>query len=47
MGSGLLEVIAPPAEFYPDLDNLKLTFGDDKERVRFVVETFHRVHIFC
>lgn len=32
--SGLLEVISPPAEFYPDMDNLKLTFGDTKERVR-------------
>lgn len=32
--SGLLEVISPPAEFYPDMDNLKLTFGDTKERVK-------------
>lgn len=32
--NGLLEVISPPPEFYPDLDNLKLTFGDTKERVR-------------
>ena len=32
--SGLLEVISPPADFYPDMDNLKLTFGDTKERVR-------------
>lgn len=32
--SGLLEVIAPPENFYPDMDHLKLTFGDTKERVR-------------
>lgn len=32
--SGLLEVIAPPANFYPDMDHLKLTFGDTKERVK-------------
>ncbi|WAR00110.1 MGT4B-like protein [Mya arenaria] len=34
MASGLLEVISPPSEYYPDLDNLKLTFGDTKERVK-------------
>uniref|UniRef100_A0A8C9VX99 Alpha-1,3-mannosyl-glycoprotein 4-beta-N-acetylglucosaminyltransferase A n=1 Tax=Scleropages formosus TaxID=113540 RepID=A0A8C9VX99_SCLFO len=32
--SGLLEVISPPASYYPDLSNLKETFGDSKERVR-------------
>ncbi|KAG7463427.1 hypothetical protein MATL_G00176440 [Megalops atlanticus] len=32
--SGLLEVISPPATYYPDLSNLKETFGDSKERVR-------------
>ncbi|XP_033112076.1 alpha-1,3-mannosyl-glycoprotein 4-beta-N-acetylglucosaminyltransferase A-like isoform X2 [Anneissia japonica] len=32
--SGLLEVISPPASYYPDLDNLKETFGDSKERVK-------------
>ena len=32
--SGLLEVIAPPADFYPDMDNLKQTFGDTQERVK-------------
>ncbi|CAL1526839.1 unnamed protein product [Lymnaea stagnalis] len=32
--SGLLEVIVPPAGFYPDLNNLKETFGDPKERVK-------------
>ncbi|XP_012937896.1 alpha-1,3-mannosyl-glycoprotein 4-beta-N-acetylglucosaminyltransferase A [Aplysia californica] len=32
--SGLLEVISPPAGFYPDLNNLKETFGDPKERVK-------------
>lgn len=32
--SGLLEVISPPASYYPDLNNLKETFGDSKERVR-------------
>ena len=30
---GLLEIISPPAKFYPDFSELKLTFGDDIERV--------------
>ncbi|KAG8586804.1 hypothetical protein GDO81_005486 [Engystomops pustulosus] len=34
IGSGLVEVISPPATYYPDLTNLKETFGDSKERVR-------------
>uniref|UniRef100_A0A8C6PGX3 Alpha-1,3-mannosyl-glycoprotein 4-beta-N-acetylglucosaminyltransferase A n=1 Tax=Nothobranchius furzeri TaxID=105023 RepID=A0A8C6PGX3_NOTFU len=34
LNSGLLEVISPPAAYYPDLTNLKETFGDSKERVR-------------
>uniref|UniRef100_A0A3Q3CGD7 Alpha-1,3-mannosyl-glycoprotein 4-beta-N-acetylglucosaminyltransferase A n=1 Tax=Haplochromis burtoni TaxID=8153 RepID=A0A3Q3CGD7_HAPBU len=34
LSSGLLEVISPPASYYPDLNNLKETFGDSKERVR-------------
>ncbi|KAG9348669.1 hypothetical protein JZ751_028986, partial [Albula glossodonta] len=32
--SGLLELISPPASYYPDLNNLKETFGDSKERVK-------------
>nr|XP_025039700.1 alpha-1,3-mannosyl-glycoprotein 4-beta-N-acetylglucosaminyltransferase-like protein MGAT4D [Pelodiscus sinensis] len=32
--SGVLEVISPLASYYPDLSNLKETFGDSKERVR-------------
>lgn len=35
LSSGLLEVISPPASYYPDLNNLKETFGDSKERVRY------------
>lgn len=31
--SGLMELISPPAEFYPNLSNLKKTLGDDMERV--------------
>uniref|UniRef100_G1KAS2 MGAT4 family member D n=2 Tax=Anolis carolinensis TaxID=28377 RepID=G1KAS2_ANOCA len=34
VGSGFLEVITPPASYYPELSNLKQTFGDSKERVR-------------
>ena len=30
---GILEIIAPPEKFYPDFSELKLTFGDDIERV--------------
>uniref|UniRef100_A0A8C5LYY9 MGAT4 family member D n=1 Tax=Leptobrachium leishanense TaxID=445787 RepID=A0A8C5LYY9_9ANUR len=32
--SGVLEVISPPASYYPDMTNIKETFGDSKERVR-------------
>ncbi|XP_048365002.1 alpha-1,3-mannosyl-glycoprotein 4-beta-N-acetylglucosaminyltransferase-like protein MGAT4D isoform X1 [Sphaerodactylus townsendi] len=32
--SGALEVISPPASYYPQLSNLKETFGDSKDRVR-------------
>jgi len=31
--SGLMEVISPPLEFYPDMTALKKTLGDDMERV--------------
>lgn len=31
--SGLMEVISPPAEFYPDMTGLRKTLGDDMERV--------------
>lgn len=34
LSSGLLEVISPPAAYYPELTNLKETFGDSKERVK-------------
>ncbi|XP_030777621.1 alpha-1,3-mannosyl-glycoprotein 4-beta-N-acetylglucosaminyltransferase A isoform X2 [Rhinopithecus roxellana] len=34
ISSGLVEVISPPESYYPDLTNLKETFGDSKERVR-------------
>lgn len=34
ISSGLLEVISPPESYYPDLTNLKETFGDSKERIR-------------
>uniref|UniRef100_A0A4W3JYM2 Alpha-1,3-mannosyl-glycoprotein 4-beta-N-acetylglucosaminyltransferase A n=1 Tax=Callorhinchus milii TaxID=7868 RepID=A0A4W3JYM2_CALMI len=34
INSGLIEIISPPVAYYPDLTNLKETFGDSKERVR-------------
>ncbi|ELU12756.1 hypothetical protein CAPTEDRAFT_170426 [Capitella teleta] len=34
VNSGLIEIISPPAEFYPNLDNLPATFGDTVERVK-------------
>uniref|UniRef100_A0A7N6F5P8 Alpha-1,3-mannosyl-glycoprotein 4-beta-N-acetylglucosaminyltransferase A n=1 Tax=Anabas testudineus TaxID=64144 RepID=A0A7N6F5P8_ANATE len=34
LSSGLLEVISPPAAYYPDLTNLKETFGDSRDRVK-------------
>ncbi|OBS57509.1 hypothetical protein A6R68_11367 [Neotoma lepida] len=49
ISSGLLEIISPPESYYPDLTNLKETFGDSKERVRFVAwETLYSlVHAVC
>jgi len=32
--SGLLEIIAPPATYYPNLTNIRQTLGDPLERVR-------------
>uniref|UniRef100_A0A672S766 Alpha-1,3-mannosyl-glycoprotein 4-beta-N-acetylglucosaminyltransferase B-like n=1 Tax=Sinocyclocheilus grahami TaxID=75366 RepID=A0A672S766_SINGR len=32
--SGVIEVISPSPHYYPDFSNLKETFGDPKERVR-------------
>jgi len=32
--SGLLEVVAPPAAFYPPWDSLRRTLGDDPVRVQ-------------
>lgn len=34
LATGLLEIIAPPAEFYPDLNNLRQTLGDPAYRVQ-------------
>ncbi|TNN66340.1 Alpha-1,3-mannosyl-glycoprotein 4-beta-N-acetylglucosaminyltransferase A [Liparis tanakae] len=34
LSSGLLEVISPPTAYYPELANLKETFGDSRERVK-------------
>ncbi|XP_074847808.1 alpha-1,3-mannosyl-glycoprotein 4-beta-N-acetylglucosaminyltransferase A isoform X3 [Carettochelys insculpta] len=34
ISSGLVEIISPPSAYYPDLTNLRETFGDSKERVR-------------
>lgn len=31
---GLLDIIVPPAQFYPDISKLNLSFGDSIERVR-------------
>ncbi|XP_069834726.1 alpha-1,3-mannosyl-glycoprotein 4-beta-N-acetylglucosaminyltransferase-like protein MGAT4D [Dendropsophus ebraccatus] len=32
--SGVLEVVSPPSSFYPNLSNIKETFGDSKDRVK-------------
>lgn len=47
LSSGLLEVISPPAAYYPDLTNLKETFGDSKERVRWAIRTGNDVCVIC
>lgn len=33
LDTGLIEIISPPGEFYPDMSGLKQTLGDDMERV--------------
>jgi alpha-1,3-mannosylglycoprotein beta-1,4-N-acetylglucosaminyltransferase A/B len=32
--NGLIEIISPPIDFYPDFDKLKLSLNDDKQRVK-------------
>ncbi|XP_067003248.1 alpha-1,3-mannosyl-glycoprotein 4-beta-N-acetylglucosaminyltransferase B isoform X2 [Anabrus simplex] len=32
--SGLMEVVSPPASYYPDMEELRITLGDSPERVR-------------
>lgn len=32
--SGLIEIISPPSDFYPNFDKLSLSLNDDKERVK-------------
>jgi len=32
--NGLIEIISPPLDFYPDFDNIKLSLNDDKHRVK-------------
>ena len=32
--SGLIEVISPSEDFYPNLNDIPLTYGDTKERVK-------------
>ncbi|XP_030057252.1 alpha-1,3-mannosyl-glycoprotein 4-beta-N-acetylglucosaminyltransferase A [Microcaecilia unicolor] len=34
ISSGLVEIISPPFSYYPDLKDVKETFGDSKERVK-------------
>ncbi|XP_073974026.1 alpha-1,3-mannosyl-glycoprotein 4-beta-N-acetylglucosaminyltransferase a isoform X1 [Rhodnius prolixus] len=34
ISSGLLEIIAPPPSYYPDMNRLRTTLGDSPERVR-------------
>lgn len=36
MNAGLLEVIAPSRDFYPNMNELKDRFGDTMERVKYV-----------
>jgi alpha-1,3-mannosylglycoprotein beta-1,4-N-acetylglucosaminyltransferase A/B len=31
---GVLEVISPPSEFYPNMTSLRPTLGDEPERVQ-------------
>ena len=33
LNQGILEIIVPPPSFYPDLKKLKITLGNEKERV--------------
>ena len=34
LAAGMLEVISPPANYYPDLSHLRESFGDPIERVK-------------
>ena len=37
MAVGNLEVILPPAKWYPDLDNLPQKWGDKPDRAKYVI----------
>ncbi|CAF4029912.1 unnamed protein product, partial [Rotaria sp. Silwood1] len=32
--NGLIEILSPPIEYYPDFDKLTLSLNDNKERVK-------------
>jgi len=40
LSTGLLEVIVPSPQYYPNFDTLEDSFGDTAERVRQEVLTF-------
>lgn len=44
--SGLLEVISPSPHFYPDFSRLRESFGDPKERVRYLYSALKRLSVF-
>ncbi len=40
MQSGLLEVVSPPQYYYPNFTSIKETFGDSKDRVKYIYHFF-------
>ncbi len=45
VSSGVIEVISPSPHYYPDLSNLKETFGDPKERVRLEIHLLYKCNL--
>jgi len=45
LNAGLLEVIVPSPQYYPNFDTLQDTFGDTMERVRQDVVTVHSTQL--
>ena len=45
--SGVLEIVSPPEEFYPDFSNLSLNLGDNYDRVHWRSKQVLKLELRC